>query len=351
MEHEECGSADNTASRNGTGLEPARNTLQHAVVVLPAGLSGRIAERGQRRWLAKSRLRRDESGDEWLRRLLAVLNLPPPDGGLGALRMWGQTGERPAVWIAAADPVYLEARLDHVCMYALSGPELPLTDIRVIFDSLQARLGTNDSNGPYAFARIGALGYLRSDEPIATAAVSPGTAHGASPDIFLPEGLEARGHDRLQSEVQMCLHEADVNLRREQAGLRPVNSLWFWGGGLASPQVARDIPPLYADDPLVRGYWHSSTGQVAPWPGSFDDCLEASPGGFVAVAPETGNRAATDNGTLTNYLTSLRRMVSNGKLKRLTLLFRDGLFAEVRRADRFRFWRRGSVLLSETQRP
>ncbi len=335
---------------NDTRLEAAIE-MPHAVVALPASWTSRRADASERRWLSRSRLRYDDAGDELLPRILAALHLAPPGSGLGALRMWGQTGERPTVWVAAADPVYLEARLDHVCLFALGGSELPVTDVRAIFDTVQAALGSNGSVGSYAFARIGALGYLRSDHAITTAAVSPRAVHGASPDIYLPEGEQAQAHDRLQSEVQMCLHESDINRQRGRVGMRPVNSLWFWGGGMAPPQVIRDVPPLFSDDPLMRGYWQSSTGTVLSWPGSLEACVDAAQGGFVAVVPGTGDRPPMTDADAMSDLGRLRHMLSNGRLQSLTLLFQDGLRAEFRRTDRFRFWRRGSPLLPETKRP
>ena len=43
--------------------------------------------------------------------VLGVIAHALPAAGLAALRFWGQTGERSDAWIAAADPVHLEARL------------------------------------------------------------------------------------------------------------------------------------------------------------------------------------------------------------------------------------------------
>ena len=36
---------------------------------------------------------------------------------------------------------------------------------------------------------------------------------------------------QIQNEVQMLLHNSEVNKNREIAGLESLNSLWFWGGG------------------------------------------------------------------------------------------------------------------------
>ena len=309
-----------------------------AVVVLPAVAGGRLRDAALRRWLARGDVRRIEAPREWLGRILGALNLPAPEAGLGALRMWGQTGERPKVWIAAADPVYLEPRLDHLCVHALDAGDVPAADLRPLIDHLQARLG--DETG-YGFARLGTHGYLRAAEPIATAAVPPYVAHLDLPNDYLPAaGPGADAYRRLVSEVEMALHEHDVNRRREGQGKPPVSGLWFWGGGPAPEQVTVPHPPLFTDDPLLTGYWLSKTGVVAGWPGDIGRCVEASVAGFVAVAPE-----CDDPGRLADYLRDLRGLLHAGRLSRLTLMFRDGIEASLTAAHRWRLWRRVPPLL------
>lgn len=312
------------------------------MVALPADLD-QIAAPSDRRWLERSRLRRSARTEHLLARILAALNLPRPAGGVAALRLWEQTGDRPEAWIAAADPVYLEARMNHVRLHAFPEGELPRADLRQLFDLLQKTLGGDAPAGTQAFTSVGTTGYLRPAAPIVTASVSPAIADGAAPDDYLPQGPEAAAHDRLQSEVQMCLHDAGINRRRMEAGALPVNALWFWGGGEAPPVTERAVPALFAEDPVVRGYWRSVSGPAAPWPGSFSACLDACDAGFVAVVP--GDREASTD------LAELRAMLGTGRLRRLTLLFRDGAAAELRRGDRFRFWRRGAHPPTEHRRP
>jgi hypothetical protein len=98
---------------------------------------------------------------------------------------------------------------------------------------------------------------------------------------------------------------------------------------------------LFADDPLLTGYWESATAVSDEWPGSFAQCAEASVRGFVAVTPEDDQRSET----LARYLEELRGLLRARRVSRLVLLFRDGLRAEVRRSQTLKFWRRDSELL------
>ena len=263
--------------------------------------------------------------------------MPYPESGLGALRMWGQTGDRPTVWIAAADPVYLEPRLDHLCVHAQDKYTVPASDLRPLIDHLQATLGSDTQLG---FARLGSNGYLRAETPIATSDMPPYVAHLELPNEYQPSGEGAAAFRSLVSEIEMSLHEHEVNQRRLDAGLQPVNSFWLWGGGYAPERDTVQHPPLFSQDPLLTGYWLSKTGVVADWPGDIASCVEASVAGFVAVVP-----AKDDPVLLDNCLRELRALLRSGRLSRLTLMFSDGIEATVDASHRLRVWRRDSSLL------
>ena len=285
---------------------------------------------------------------ELLASILDALNMPCPDTGLAALRMWGQTGDRPSGWIAAAEPVYLEPRLDHLCLHSQAPDNVPTTDFRPLFDHLQRSLAQGSDLG---FARIGSCGYVSTGDPMATASFPAYVIDQQKPDEFMPSGDNAASYRNLISEIEMALHDHEVNLLRQAIGQSPINSLWLWGGGVAAEQQTRPHPPLFSDDPLLKGYWYSNTGAVEPWPGinrlgengadGISRCLEASVAGFVAVVPESPNDAENLHGCLRE----LRRALRAGRVSRLTLMFRDGVKVDVVDEDRLCLWRKNSPLL------
>jgi hypothetical protein len=288
--------------------------------------------------LAQSELSLEEEPRELLAQLTDVIGLPYPQDGLAALRMWGQTGDRPTVWIAAADPVYLEPRLDHLCLHALRKPGIQSSDLRPLFDHLQETLA---SDKRFGFARLGSNGYLRAEQPISTASVPAYVVDQREPGEFLPSGEHTVTHRNILSEIEMTLHEHAVNERRIAEGQQPVNSLWLWGGGMAPQKTTRPQPPLFADDPLLAGYWESATAVCDVWPGNFAACADASLHGFVAVTPEADLR----HETMESYLAELRELLRSNQIRRLILLFRDGVRADVRRSQTLKFWRRDNALL------
>ena len=306
---------------------------------MPAGC-GHVEDDAQRRWLSRGRLTRVDEPAEPLFQVLSAIGQAPPGDGLAALRLWGQTGDRPAVWVAGADPVHLEAMLDHLRLRVFDRGQVALPELRDLYESLQQALGDDDA---MAFARIGHCGYLRGSTPIATAAVSAEQIDDRRPEEFPLDGGDAALHHSLLSEMQMTLHAHEVNRQREASGQRTVNSVWLWGGGIAPEAERRDIPPLFSNDPLFKGYWRSCSGAVDAWSGSFRRCLEVDADGFVvATRPAGGAQAGALTGSILTRLFELQR---SRRLSRLTLVFRDGLMAELRRRDRLKFWRRVSTLL------
>jgi hypothetical protein len=309
-----------------------------ALVVLPPVRGGRLADKSLRAWLAQSDLSVSDEPQELLASILKEIDLPYPEQGLAALRMWGQTGDRPTVWIAAADPVYLEPRMDHLCLHSLQRTGIPPSDLRPLFDHLQETLAEDQR---YGFARLGSCGYLRAEEPISTSMVPAHVVDQREPGEFLPTGEHTVMHRNILSEIEMSLHEHEVNERRIAEGKQPVNSLWLWGGGMAPEKIVRPQPPLFTDEALLLGYWESATAVADLWPGNFAACAEASLNGFVAVTPEFD--ASPEH--LHEYLVELRELLRSNRVSRLILLFRDGVRADVRRSDTLKFWRRDSELL------
>jgi hypothetical protein len=161
------------------------------------------------------------------------------------------------------------------------------------------------------------------------------------PGEFLPTGEHTVMHRNILSEIEMSLHEHEVNERRIAEGKQPVNSLWLWGGGTAPEKTVRPQPPIFTDEALLLGYWESATAVADLWPGSFAECAEASMHGFVAVTPEF--EASPEH--LHQYLNEVRELLRSNRVSRLILLFRDGVRADVRRSDTLKFWRRDSELL------
>ena len=308
-----------------------------AVVLLPP-VRGRLGDRKLLRWLSQAQLEQVREPENLLAQVLGVLGREQPIEGLAALRMWGQTGDRPGTWIAAADPVYMEPRLDRLFLHVLGPEDISRSEMRGLFDGLQETLGTD---GALGFARLGSFGYVRATQPIVTAAIPPALVDGRNPDQSLPSSDTAADTLKLISEIEMTLHGHPVNAERMACGQPPVNSLWIWGGGYAPERSSVRVPPLFADDSTLRGYWESVNGSAEAWPGTIDACLDACANGFVAVMPADSR----DSAELQTGLLAVREALRSGRLRHAVLVSADGIRATLRRSDRLRVWRRTSALL------
>ena len=310
-----------------------------AVVLLPP-VRGRLHEQSLLRWLSQGRLESTGAPVDPLAEVLRELGRDYPPEGLAALRMWGQTGDRPGTWLAAADPVYMEPQLDRLFLHALGPADVSRPELRRLFDALQATLG---SDGSLGFARLGSCGYIRSEQPMVTSSVSTPLMDRQNPAGSLPPADAAADTLNLISEIEMTLHAQPVNEERQSRGQPPVNSLWLWGGGYAPQQSRVPLPPLYADEPILRGYWKSASSAVYEWPGSIATCIDAAPAGFVASL----SLAQGEDAALEAELTVLRDALRSGRLDRVVLIAADGLRATLRRSDRFRVWRRIAPVLED----
>ena len=70
---------------------------------------------------------------------------------------------------------------------------------------------------------------------------------------YLPQGEDDIQWLKLLNEVQMLLHDSEVNRQRQQRGELPVNSLWFWGTGELPRSLPRHWSRVFADAPLIQG--------------------------------------------------------------------------------------------------
>jgi hypothetical protein len=315
-----------------------------AIVVLPAALGDSVRNSGLSRWLARGDLQVQDEPQEMLSSVLQAMALPAVKDGFAALRYWGQTGDRPKAWIAAADPVHIEATLDHLRLHCLWPDEWQAEELQQLLDELQAVLLDGDA---MTINRIGDCAYLSGDSPLPTASLSAASLNGRDFSNDLPAGSAATRYHKLLSEIQMTMHTSITNQRRAEQNKRAINSLWIWGGGTSAEPEARDIPPLFANDSVFRGYWRSCLAQQTPWQVNLDDCVEHAPHGFVAITPDAAVSVEEHADLLSCYLRDLHRILKNSGLRQLTLVFRNGLTARLSPRQVFRFWRRDAPIFAQ----
>ena len=76
---------------------------------------------------------------------------------------------------------------------------------------------------------------------------------GKKADPYIEQSRQALPWYKLVNEMQMFMHQHDINSDRQASGLLPINSLWFWGAGNLPKLTANNIN-WFCDDELLRQF-------------------------------------------------------------------------------------------------
>ncbi len=75
---------------------------------------------------------------------------------------------------------------------------------------------------------------------------------GKKADQYMEQSKQRLPWYRLMSEMQMFMYAHEINQRRSEKGLLPINSLWCWGGGRLPVLRGNDIHWYIGDESLKR---------------------------------------------------------------------------------------------------
>lgn len=70
---------------------------------------------------------------------------------------------------------------------------------------------------------------------------------------FMPVGDDRVKWIQLLNEIQMTLHDSEINLMRQQEKKLPINSVWFWGHGELPHMINRHWSLVMSDEMLAKG--------------------------------------------------------------------------------------------------
>lgn len=174
--------------------------------------------------------------------------------------------------------------------------------------------------------------YLRLPREAKLPAFSePADALGGDLFDHIPDGDAGRRWRSLLSEAQVILHQHPRNALRTAQGRLPVNSLWFWGGGVLPDAVASGHARLQSDDEIARAIAHGACA------------VESLPERYL----EAGDDLLVDLRHLRDVARLQREWwqpaaasIANGTLQGLRLDFGDGHVVDIARSQRWRFWRK-----------
>lgn len=151
-------------------------------------------------------------------------------------------------WIHA-DPVHLQADMDHAILRDSQSMDIPASDADALVEEINQHFSDDNIrlvalDPDHWFLNIG-------ERDVVTTPLHD--VIGRNVNFFLPKGKDEKFIKSLMNEIQMLFHMSKVNQEREACGLLPVNSLWLWGEGKTPAVVSNNLNTVYSNHTLVKG--------------------------------------------------------------------------------------------------
>lgn len=154
----------------------------------------------------------------------------------------------------------------------------------------------------------------------------------------LPSSPGAVRWKRLLTEIQVDLHQGEVNARRRASGRQEINSVWFWGGGTLPAIGEKVFDTVYSNDPVSRGLAIASGSQLAG-----QDRFTPQQGTVLIDWVMASADAVREASALEKFVQEILAEASRSGHD-LTLLDGSGTTWELVRAWQWRLWKRSKPL-------
>lgn len=238
-------------------------------------------------------------------------------------------------WLRA-DPAFVQVDIHGGRMMACGELGLSMDDCEALLAPLKPLFG--DEGFPIS-APVPQRWYLMLPrESKFPAFPTPDDVLGDNLELHLPTGDLGRRWRRLLNETQIILHNHPLNAQRIRCGLPPVNSLWFWGGGVLPDFVRSEYALVFGDEELLRGLSDLAKLPLRPMPAAWSATLRED--NALVDLRRSRDVAALANDWVLPAMNGLRGS------DRLDLDFADGSSFTITRSQRWRFWRRALPQLS-----
>lgn len=171
---------------------------------------------------------------------------------------------------------------------------------------------------------------------------------GKSANPYIEQSRQVLPWYKLLNEIQMFMHQHEVNAQRLQRGLLPINSLWFWGAGSLSQDFDSKLE-WYCDDPVLNRF-AMSLGLTPGSAAGVDDIDNPGDALFVDLRLleflKTGASADLGKLLLDIDRNLLKPALTRAGKNRARLLLRAGYEYdfELQPRDRMKFWRQARTL-------
>lgn len=224
-------------------------------------------------------------GCSFYRSLCSSFNLNAPhdsDLPIASLSRLVDSAERPeGIWVRA-DPVHMTAGRDGLVMSDPSALSLSQHDAIILAASIEDLFMEEKWRFEVPLSKRWYLN-LPIEPAIKTSELDCVAGRHIQP--FLPKGEDRKKWLRLSNEIQMLLHDCEINKEREKRGELTVNSLWFWGIGILPEILPRQWTRIYSDDTVAQGLAMLSGTRFYELPFSTSEIINSdNPAGEILMA-------------------------------------------------------------------
>lgn len=271
--------------------------------------------------------------------LLRHFRLLPQRWPIAAISRQADAGDAAgAAWLRA-DPAWVRPDINGARLLAC-GQDLQLTaaDAEALLKALRPVFG--DAGCPID-APHPSRWYVRLPaEAGLPPSIPPAEAIGTDlADHLHGEDAIPRRWRALLSEAQIILHNHPLNAERAGRGLGPVNSLWFWGGGVLPDQVDTAHAGVMTVEEELHALALASGVPVMELPAEFDADSAAT---LIDLRALRDLRLFADA-----WLLPALAALAGGRLGALKLDMEDGAGYSFGPRQRWRFWRGAQASLTQ----
>ena len=286
--------------------------------------------------------------EEWLCRTFKIRQ--QQDWPVAPLSLSSDTADLD-YWLRA-DPVHLQLMRDEFRL--VSGELLDISEAEA--SKLVGALNRHYEHDGLRFAMEAPslwLVRLPAQPQLSTTPLPEVLGRDVSPN--LPKGADAMRWNHIANEIQMLFHEHPVNEAREKLGQFPINSLWFWGGGIAPDVRQSPFASISANNAVARGLARQTGIAYSPLPENAGRWLSGLSGEgehlvilddlLLPAKYRDGNEwDARLHALEHSWFAPLHQAVQQG----ISLTLSDsesGLHFETGKLDLWKFWKRSRAVL------
>ena len=231
-------------------------------------------------------------------------------------------------WLRA-DPAYVRPDMGTVRLLACGDMNISADEAESFLKPLRPLFG--DVGFPVSTGAPSRWFLMLPRESKIPSFATPAEAVGGDVFAHMPEGPEGRRWRSLLNEAQIVLHNHPLNEQRIAVGLLPVNSVWFWGGGVLPDRVNCSAQSVVSPDDELLALCRSAGVSTEP----------NAAGSQIIDCRRERNWSRFESDQLGNGLGQLGK-----RYARLTLDFADGTRFVFEPKQRWRLLRRAARKLA-----